>query len=197
MTTSAPAAHQIRCGHCSTFSSPVYHASLAEVKACAARAHGFVEQQVLPEMPPERPAAIQVRKEVLDGLYTVVFEDGDYRTLSVRTQEPDASFMPGRKLVSYLSGPDNTGDYTTFANFDAKDGHAYIWKRFQAKEHEGSRLREALRVLTADPLAAMAAYGLRSQTCGMCHRPLTTPKSIERGIGPVCAKKMSAAMGEA
>ena len=23
--------------------------------------------------------------------------------------------------------------------------------------------------------------------CGMCNRPLTTPESIERGIGPICA----------
>jgi len=28
--------------------------------------------------------------------------------------------------------------------------------------------------------------------CRMCHRPLTDPQSIERGIGPVCAKKEAA-----
>lgn len=28
--------------------------------------------------------------------------------------------------------------------------------------------------------------------CGLCHRPLTDPDSIERGIGPVCWKRIQA-----
>lgn len=42
----------------------------------------------------------------------------------------------------------------------------------------------------ADPLASAVAYGKKYGRCAVCHRELTDPESIERGIGPVCATRM-------
>lgn len=42
-----------------------------------------------------------------------------------------------------------------------------------------------------DPLAAAAAYGHETGSCSVCGRLLTDPKSIELGIGPICADRMS------
>jgi hypothetical protein len=40
-----------------------------------------------------------------------------------------------------------------------------------------------------DPLNAAIRYGKVSGECSCCGRELTDPKSIERGIGPICATK--------
>lgn len=40
-----------------------------------------------------------------------------------------------------------------------------------------------------DPLSAAIKYGKVSGECSCCGRELTDPRSIERGIGPICATK--------
>lgn len=40
-----------------------------------------------------------------------------------------------------------------------------------------------------DPLSAAIKYGKVSGSCSCCGRELTDPRSIERGIGPICATK--------
>lgn len=50
-------------------------------------------------------------------------------------------------------------------------------------------IEEELKKILADPMAAMAAYGHLTNTCGVCGRMLEDEESVERGIGPVCAKK--------
>lgn len=179
---------QIKCGHCSTFHVPRYHGSLADVRACAQQEYqGKLALDTPPVAQPEVVPAISIKGDVVipDGVYTVVFEGGDYRTLQVETQEADADFAPGERIISYLSGPDNTSSYTGFA-FLKSDGRVIVWKRFRSDEH--SALIEAARVLVADPRAASAAYGIASKHCGICGRPLSTPASLDRGIGPKCAE---------
>lgn len=41
----------------------------------------------------------------------------------------------------------------------------------------------------SDPLTAAIRYGKVSGECSCCGRELTDPQSIERGIGPICARK--------
>lgn len=35
-----------------------------------------------------------------------------------------------------------------------------------------------------------------SSICEICHRPLTDPESVKRGVGPVCAARMARQMAE-
>lgn len=51
------------------------------------------------------------------------------------------------------------------------------------------QITEALRKIAADPMAAAAAYGHLTSTCGRCGRALEDKDSVARGIGPDCAKK--------
>lgn len=44
----------------------------------------------------------------------------------------------------------------------------------------------------ADPLAAVARYGLALGICGVCGLPLTNAESRESGIGPVCRSRLGA-----
>jgi hypothetical protein len=42
----------------------------------------------------------------------------------------------------------------------------------------------------ADPMAAVARYGLELGVCGVCGKALTNEESREAGIGPVCLRKL-------
>lgn len=122
---------------------------------------------------------------VPDGKYTVVFADGERRTLKLSTKKPDASFAPNEQVVSVLTGPDNT-DYRSYTQFGfTTNGQLRVWSKFKSE----STLVEAVRVLMEDPRAAASAFGMESGHCGVCGRELTVPESIEMGIGPVCLQK--------
>lgn len=50
----------------------------------------------------------------------------------------------------------------------------------------------AIKLLSADTvlsIEAAAAFGKRTGTCCCCARTLTDPKSIDAGIGPICASR--------
>lgn len=127
------------------------------------------------------------------GTYTVVLGDeSDYVTLRVE----NASFIKDAKkvMVSYLCGSDNDYSYKGFA-FVNPSGLA-VWKKFK----ENSRVTKAAQVLWAlaqtdaglgeaheEFLKQAEAYALRSGNCMRCHKTLTVPASLHRGLGPVCA----------
>lgn len=63
-------------------------------------------------------------------------------------------------------------------------------------DDSSSRIREPqrsfiLRHIAENTLGAMTDYGKQVGECGKCHRTLTDPESIRKGIGPVCAKQFS------
>ena len=115
-----------------------------------------------------------------EGHYTVVLPGAGHRTLEVTQAGPD--FRAGPLIVSYLCGPDNERDYRAFAHITA-EGEVRLWHRFR----EDSALAAALAALVSDPTGAAGTYrrGLR---CLRCRRRLTHPDSIERGMGPSCAR---------
>lgn len=49
--------------------------------------------------------------------------------------------------------------------------------------------RAAVMAVAADPLGAAVAHGKQTGACACCGRPLSDPESVQRGIGPVCARK--------
>lgn len=48
---------------------------------------------------------------------------------------------------------------------------------------------DKLKAIAASPLDVAVAYGRKVGACACCGRELTDPKSIEAGIGPICADK--------
>jgi hypothetical protein len=50
-------------------------------------------------------------------------------------------------------------------------------------------IRETIMSAASDPISAAIRYGKVSGECSCCGRELTDPRSIERGIGPICADK--------
>jgi hypothetical protein len=122
---------------------------------------------------------------VANGTYTIVEPDGGHLTLKVQAHWDDAAAARGEQVVKFLMGSDNESDYTGFAFL--KGTRLGMWKRFATN----ARLRDGVNVLLAadkDGRKELGkAYALASGNCYVCNRKLTTPESIEAGIGPVCA----------
>ena len=109
---------------------------------------------------------------------------GAHRTIRISTQSEDANFAPGQRIVSLLTGPDNTSDYTGFG-FLTDEGEVRIWR----KKHGG--VYEAYARMLTEPEAYMAR-GIQYKfdvRCRRCNRELTDPISIDLGIGPTCREK--------
>ena len=120
------------------------------------------------------------------GTYTLVRADGSYRTL----QFAHAKWADGKLVAAYLSGADNTADYTTFAFVDG--GRIGVFGRFKGESALVDDLRTFLALGSHDDaheefLRQAEAYALESGGCMRCGRELTVPASLHRGLGPKCA----------
>ena len=58
-------------------------------------------------------------------------------------------------------------------------------RRLECSPVEATAIAEA----AADPYNAAIAYGRKYSRCSVCNAALSDPKSVARGIGPVCAAK--------
>lgn len=56
---------------------------------------------------------------------------------------------------------------------------------------KGGERGKVLALLAENPTAYSAEYGKHTGTCGVCSRLLSDPESVARGIGPVCARRLS------
>jgi hypothetical protein len=126
---------------------------------------------------------------IFNGTYTIQNrETGEHRTFRIRTQGKDSSFAPGRRVLSLLTGSDNTRDYTGFAfvNDDA-DATIYVWQNRKGYVYDG--YAKLLRWLLVDKAEkVLAVYEVLAESrCIVCNRPLTHPESVKTGIGPICA----------
>ena len=107
---------------------------------------------------------------------------GAHRTFRIKTQKPDAKFMPGTRIVSLLTGSDNCNDYTSFG-FIGDDGRIIVWRK-----HQGTQFDRFARMLMNAKDEA-ARFGLVFQwaaKCRKCNRELTCPKSLASGLGATC-----------
>lgn len=148
---------------------------------------------------PEKPIIKEVIKEEVtnknvlpslpDGHFTVVFEFRGRRisrTLRLKTQPENASFAPGKQIIALLTGCDNEKDYTGFGF--VRGNYLGVWK---SKITMQEAIAAANVLLEKDSYKEAAkAYVLESGRCCRCNRLLTVEQSIERSMGPVCAKKM-------
>ena len=132
-----------------------------------------------------------VHPVVADGTYTMILSEGLRRTVQLETVDPLRvwGLRSGTQVARYLYGPDNTSNFKGFAW--VRGGEFTIWRGYAKDGH----LREALRVLlttTDEQQANMGeSYALASGRCWKCGKKLTVPASIYRGLGPICAKRLS------
>ena len=152
------------------------HDTVAEVRAC--------EFGPKPTPEPQKAEVVElvIERPLPDGDYTVELEDG-HRTLRLAHQAADESFMPGRQLIGYLSGPDNEHSYKHFGHV-GDDGVLRIWRRFRGNAELVAFARTLIDA-SDDERDAM-----HSGRCARCGRKLTAPASKNNGLGPVCAERV-------
>ena len=141
---------------------------------------------------------------IANGTFTLIWPDGDrHKTFKIKTQKADSKFMPGKRLISLMTGRDNESDYTTFG--EATDSGLNIWHSVlngtskNAYVMNDGKLPIWLQVLwdiaTKGDQSQYFQKGMRleaSETCIVCNRKLTNPLSISTKIGPECAARRAA-----
>jgi len=116
-------------------------------------------------------------------------ETGVHFTYKVRHKDNKPCF------VSLLTGSNNTSDFTFIgAVFVNKDAGTVSTFKHSPKSRIGQDAKGVAafnwvwtRIVTGRELPA-SVHIYHHGTCGRCGRTLTTPESINRGLGPECAK---------
>lgn len=168
---------RIRCGNHRYDTAAHYHDSIAEVQACFQGRDAAPESSAAsaPETTPAQPSRSFRSNEPSVWERAKAIPEGRY-----------ALPAEGDRVVFYEVEYGDAGtrwDGFVFINRLSSDNRLPLQPAQRAKAFEG---------ILADIEAAALLYGQRSGVCGVCGITLTDDKpggSIERGIGPVCAKK--------
>lgn len=120
------------------------------------------------------------------AIFTVSNLAGEHYTYKVSA--PDKQ-DPNRPIwfVAVLTGPNNQRDYTYLGLLNAK-GEVVPTKATKAPDSVPFRVAKWATKLVWEGKTLPEGYKLHHEgRCGHCGRPLTTPESVESGIGPICA----------
>lgn len=124
-----------------------------------------------------------------EAIFTVANPEGDHYTYRVDHKEASSEW-PEAWFISLLTGPDNISDYTYLGKLNVATGAVQLTKK--SAYTDGSLpvkvIRWALRRVWADDDMPDGYEVHHEGRCGRCGRTLTAPSSIDRGIGPVCAR---------
>lgn len=126
---------------------------------------------------------------VLAGNATVTIRSSKTGTrFTYKIQKADNG---NRWFVKLLQGPDNTVDYGYIGMIT--DTGKFTRTRATKMSSEANSFKAWLwtwnRVNVGQDFDALEIW--HEGTCGRCNRKLTTPESIEAGIGPICATRMN------
>ncbi len=123
-----------------------------------------------------------------NATFTVQNPSGKYYTFKVRQPKSD---MP--HFLSLLTGPDNENSFTYVGVVKADLGQVFLTGKSKlANDSLPVKVaRFALRCVWGQQVLP-EGYQIRHEgKCGCCGRTLTTPESLDRGIGPECIKKFA------
>jgi hypothetical protein len=119
-------------------------------------------------------------------------EPKPHYTFRVKFKAASAEFDEAY-FVQLLTGPDNTANYSYIGLLNPATGEVRLTGNSKRGENsvEVQLLRRTLKRVwdgTADEIEKHGFKLHHEGRCGRCHRLLTTPESVERGIGPECVK---------
>ena len=129
-----------------------------------------------------------IKKYLFAGKSTITIqstETGKHYTYKVKKHKEKDMFF-----VSVLSGSNNDSDYTYMATI-FEGGKLRLTKKSRANESTPSYIafnwfyRNLL--FNEEKIKMLNVY--HDGTCGRCGRKLTTPESVEYGLGPHCRNK--------
>lgn len=117
---------------------------------------------------------------------------GEHRTYKIRKPDPTPLYPNPAWFVKVMTGCDNESHYSYIGRLDPRTGGINITRA--SKFVEGSPVLKAARWVMGrviNQLQIPDCIDIRhSGRCGRCGRTLTTPESLDRGIGPECWQRM-------
>lgn len=120
-----------------------------------------------------------------NALFTISNPNGEHFTYKIRKPDRDSPYF-----VSLLSGPDNENSYTYIGIFEPGPFDLRLTKMSKVKFDTKSVkvLRWALTIFRNGSKPPPGYAVQHEGKCCKCGRTLTTPESINRGMGPDCAE---------
>jgi hypothetical protein len=94
-------------------------------------------------------------------------------------------------LIIDRPAPNTKWDGWVFVKQQVSDDEVRLGAQRPGESYVGQFANLIDKVL-ADPVGAVARYGLELGVCGICGRALTNDESRELGIGPICRAKIAA-----
>jgi len=133
---------------------------------------------------------------VLAGRCTLTIElpNGNHYTYGINGKDSDGKFPPSW-FVSLLTGPNNETDYNYLGMLEPHSGNVRLTRasKFTEETLPVKLIQRVIKRIWVNELHIVKQHGYNvhhSGKCGRCGRKLTTPESLERGIGPECIKAM-------
>lgn len=121
-----------------------------------------------------------------NALFTVGNNKGEHYTFKIR--QPKGDNKPF--FVSILTGPQNESDYTYLGLYNPKT--KYVALTTKSKYNQESTpvrvIRWAIKIVDSNKDIPEGYTIQHEGRCCRCGRTLTTPESIQKGIGPECQK---------
>jgi hypothetical protein len=126
-------------------------------------------------------------RKINNGTYTLINnEKNTHATVKISTVQKGA--LKGKRILSLLIGSDNEHSYKGFAFVNDNDMIAVWAKHRTSKFAQIAHILFSLCVLDKESPFTNRVTMKVSKRCMRCNRKLTTPESIELGIGPECRK---------
>lgn len=121
------------------------------------------------------------------AVFTVDNGKGQHYTYRIGHSKPEQPLF-----VGLLTGPNNEADYTYLGIYNPESHQVRLTAKSRYTEETApvKVIRWAIKqVVEGKPLPE--GYSVKHEgKCCRCGRTLTTPESVERGIGPECWEKM-------
>ncbi|MHA1220157.1 MAG: DUF6011 domain-containing protein [Candidatus Heimdallarchaeota archaeon] len=92
-------------------------------------------------------------------------------------------------FISMLTGPDNTSSYT-YLGILKNNLELTKASRFKYNSQVVKVFNYAIEIIKGERQLLPGYFLEHNGHCGKCGRTLTTPESINAGIGPVCRRKI-------
>jgi len=126
------------------------------------------------------------------AIFTASNPAGEYHTYKVTAPADQHESRP-IWFISKLVGPNNTDDYAYLGILTHEGEVRWTGKSKFPKDSQAFRVAKWAieRTFREDTRPLADGYKISHVgRCGVCGRPLTTPESIESGIGPICLENI-------
>jgi hypothetical protein len=145
-------------------------------------------EKIPAEMPEQQESfgSVANTSTIKKGFFTVEAEGVRHRTFRVKTSRN------GKSAIGLMTGSNNLKDYTWFGYLNGSDIRFWTTPSVAfgvpaTLPISNDEVRECWAAIVGDTDAAGLRFAREYQNCSRCGKVLTTPESLDRGIGPECA----------